>query len=153
MKKLLTVLTFLSLLFFSTVVSGQEMMLKFDQVLTFDRITSVIKSSKVGYEKSYLFIGRIASMTHKTKGDQEVKNTDFMISAGDYVEVLADQSLCYDEVYLAFLYDQKIRLEITNIQADLFIPKPKNKDYTLFLRIVPIKGDIKVNAGCKLSKL
>ena len=152
MRKLLTILTFLSLLILSAVVSGQEMALKFDQVLTFDRITSVIKSSKAGYENAYLFIGRIAPMTHQAKGDQDVKNADLMISAGQYVEVLADQSLCYDEVYLAFLYDQKITLEITNIQADLFVPKPKNKEYTLFLRIAHIQGDKKVNAGCKLSK-
>ena len=91
-------------------------------------------------------------MNYQAKGDQDIKNADLMISAGQYVEVLADQSLCYDEVYLAFLYDQKITLEITNIQADLFVPKPKNKEYTLFLRIVPIQGEKKVNAGCKLSK-
>ena len=152
MRKLLTVLTLLSLLLLSTAVFGQEMTLKFDQVLTFDRITSIIKSSKAGYENTYLFVGRIAPMNYQAKGDQDIKNADLMISAGQYVEVLADQSLCYDEVYLAFLYDQKITLEITNIQADLFVPKPKNKEYTLFLRIVPIQGEKKVNAGCKLSK-
>ena len=146
MKKRTPLIALLSLLLFSKFASAQELELKLDQ------ITTVIKSSKVGYENAYLFIGRVASITRRANQNQEEQKPDISVQKGQYIEVLADKSVCYDEVYTAFLYDQNFMLTIANIQADLFVPKPQNKNYAFFLRIVPIQRTTTANASCQLTK-
>ena len=143
MKNLITSISFLSIIFWISIGFGQEIELKLDQ------ITAVIKSSKVGFEDTYLFIGRVVSINDVK---QDTQTFSSLIQKGEYVEVLADKDVCYDEVYLAFLYDQKFTLSIANVQSKLVVPKPKNQEYKLFLSIKPVRGESRLNASCKLTK-
>ncbi|MAA80497.1 MAG: hypothetical protein CL916_14670 [Deltaproteobacteria bacterium] len=126
--------------------------------ITFDQINSIIKPSKVAYENAYLFIGRVVSIKdvqeakqgHKKQGH---KNIGSLIHTGDYIEILTDKSVCYDEVYLSFLLERKFRLSIKNIKTSMFIPKPNNKEYSFFLKIAPVTNETKSNASCVVSKL
>ena len=121
--------------------------------ITLDQITSVIKPSKIGYENAYLFIGRVVLIKDVQEAKQGQKKIGSLIQNGDYIEILTDKSVCYDEVYLSFLLDRKFKLSIKNIKTSMFVPKPNNKEYSFFLKIEPIKDETKVNASCVVSKL
>jgi len=111
------------------------------------QIKSLIKSSKIGYENSYLIIAKTNYLKESIDGiDHD------LVQSGTYVEFLLDKSVCYDEVKIAISSGQKFKLHISNLKKVIFkiVNKP---DYQAFLKADIIQSASTSSASCKLTSL
>jgi hypothetical protein len=111
------------------------------------KVHSLIKSSKKGYEKSYLFIGTINSLI-ETSDNIQVE----MIEPGKKVEFLVDRSICYDEILLALQADKAFSLKISNLKK-IYFKLVDKEDYSAFLKTEVFKTDSLTSAGCQFTLL
>jgi hypothetical protein len=109
------------------------------------KVHSLIKSSKKGFENSYLFIGTVNSL-FEVVDDNEIE----MVESGKKVEFLFDRSICYDEMLLAFQTDKSFSLKISNVKK-LYFKIVDKEDYSAFLKADIHKTDLKTSAGCQFS--
>tara|TARA_B100000925_G_scaffold288055_1_gene268377 strand:+ start:71 stop:454 length:384 start_codon:yes stop_codon:yes gene_type:complete len=112
--------------------------------LKFSKITSIKKSSKKGFEDTFLFVGNVVDKISVGK------NT---LKKNELIEVLGPKSICYDEVRLLFLSNKPSHLIISNIIPTKILKTSKNKKYSWFLRIKPNITDTHSGAGCNLLTL
>lgn len=111
------------------------------------QIKSLIKSSKVGYENSYLIIAKTNSLTETIDGvDHD------LLQSGASIEFLLNKSVCYDEVRVALSSGKMFKLHISNLKKVLFkiVNKP---DYQAFLKADIIQSSATSSASCKLTLL
>ena len=111
------------------------------------KIKTLIKSSKVGYENSYLIIAEVVSLVEITD-----ESEDDLVKEGTLVEFLLDKSICYDEVKLALMSEKKSTLIISNLKKKIFkiVNKP---DYQAFLIATTLTSPTHSVVGCKLNFL
>ena len=112
--------------------------------LKFSKVISIKKSSKKGFEDTFLFVGNVVDKISVGK------NT---IRKNELIEVLGPKSICYDEVRLLFLTNKPSQLLISNIIATKLVKAGKGKKYSWFLRIKPNLTDSRSGAGCNLLNL
>lgn len=110
-------------------------------------VKSIIKSSKVGYQDSFLVIAKTKSIKETLSGVGAE-----LIKEGAVVEFLFSKKVCYDEFKTALSLSKPYRIGITNLKKDLikFINKP---EYSVFVKASIIKDQKRDAAGCKLSVL
>jgi hypothetical protein len=132
------------LVLFSIVSFNSTANVKNKVELNLNEIKSLKKSSRIGYEDDFLFVGKVRDT---------LKRGNLNIRKGDFIEVLANKNICYDEVRLSFLASKKTLLSITNINIQKIIKVAEGKDYRWFLKILVNTDNGRKSAGCSISYL
>lgn len=107
-------------------------------------LSSLIKSSKTEYEKSYLFIAQVKSFTTITGVS--------LLPAGKVIEVLLPKEACWEESRMAFTHNLA-ELTLSNLKLKKLIPAIASKTYEYFAILDMNKDKERTLAGCKLSKI
>ena len=112
--------------------------------LNFSNVSSLIKSSKKGFEDYFLFVGKL---------NKEITIGEEIIKKDVSVEILANMAICYDEVKLSILLTKPFILSITNVSTVMSKKAKANKSYSWFLKIATKTSEKRARAACHLSIL
>jgi hypothetical protein len=109
------------------------------------QVKKLIKSSKKGYENSYLLIGKVSYIKETELGVET-----HLIKEETTAEILLDKEICYDEVLIMLHSSRKFKLKFSNLDKKIlkFVNKP---EYTIFLKSNILKTEDHPSASCSLE--
>ena len=117
--------------------------------ISLSEIQAIKKSSKKGYESKYLFVGRVIELSEIDSNGHVSR----ILEKDSFIEVMADKSVCFEEVKMALMMKPPFKLTLINLRKVFYKKVKGKKEYTAFVKIEPIIDDQNINAGCVLSKV